>query len=98
MDTLLLRMEGHCIDNELAWEHENCCSCSANLVAVFSRVFCLKELAWAKRSGKVIQPVVTMDDKQRIGKRAGAPCPLLGAHNHRRTVPDNKFSCGDMSV
>ena len=41
----------------------------------FTRMFCLKELAWAKRGGKVIQPVVTMDDKQRIGELVGEGPP-----------------------
>ena len=43
----------------------------------FERPFCLEELKWAQEGGIFIQPVVAVDDKQRIGELlAKAPSDL----------------------
>eukprot|EP00854_Cymbomonas_tetramitiformis_P027913 gene27913-34491_t len=45
--------------------------------AYFKRPFCLKELRWAVEAGRHIQPVMRVEDKQRIGELlSGAPQDL----------------------
>ncbi|XRB09843.1 TIR domain-containing protein [Pycnococcus provasolii] len=45
--------------------------------AFFRREFCLKELRWAQSVGASIQPVITVDDKKRIGEfLSAAPSDL----------------------
>ena len=42
--------------------------------AYFARAYCLQELRWARDAGVMIQPVILMEDKQRIGEfLASAP-------------------------
>ena len=45
--------------------------------AYFSREYCVQELRWAREAGVFIQPIIRMEDKQRIGEFLSTAPPDL---------------------